>query len=210
MLSVTNVLWRRLDLQGDLGAGRPCGSTMGVMGGPSATRTASNGEVFNDADVRFASEMIQHHAQALSMVDLTAGRPLDAEVEKLAEDIRAAQAPEIEIFTGWLIEWGEKVPETVRDHANAGHGDDSDHGSMQDHSDMPGMMSADQMEALSEASDTDFQSMWLEMMIDHHEGAVEMARTEQSEGRHRPAVELAKQIESSQSDEIELMQSLLG
>ena len=69
---------------------------------PAATRTATNGDVFNEADVRFASDMIQHHAQALAMVDLTVGRPLDAEVQDLADAIRDAQGPEIETMADWL------------------------------------------------------------------------------------------------------------
>ena len=58
----------------------------------------------NDADVAFASDMLQHHAQALSMVDLTMGRPLDPEVQQLAERIREAQAPEIQTFSEWLTD----------------------------------------------------------------------------------------------------------
>jgi uncharacterized protein (DUF305 family) len=167
------------------------------------TRTASNGDEFNDADVAFATEMIQHHAQALSMVDLTLDRPLDPEVAALAEDVRAAQAPEIEEMTDWLTAWGEPVPETVRDHANA-HGD----GEM-DMGDMPGMMSAEDMAALEAASDAEFQDLFLEMMIEHHEGAVDMAKDEQSDGHYAPAIDLAERIESSQTDEIELMQGLI-
>ncbi|KRE94321.1 hypothetical protein ASG76_13175 [Nocardioides sp. Soil774] len=168
----------------------------------------------DDADVAFASDMVQHHAQALSMVDLTLDRPLDPEVQALAEDIRAAQAPEIETMADWLTGWGEPVPETVRDHANAGHdmGDMSD--TMDDMGegtdDMPGMMSADDMDALESASDADFQQMWLEMMVEHHEGAVEMARTEQESGRFEPAVELAGQIIESQTTEIATMRELLA
>ena len=158
----------------------------------------------DDADVAFASDMVQHHAQALSMVDLTLDRPLDPEVQALAEDIRAAQAPEIETMADWLTGWGEPVPETVRDHANAGH----DMGEGTD--DMPGMMSADDMDALESASDADFQQMWLEMMVEHHEGAVEMARTEQESGRFEPAVDLAGQIIESQTTEIATMRELLA
>jgi len=168
------------------------------------TRTASNGDEFNDADVAFATDMIQHHAQALSMVDLTLGRPIDPEVETLAEDIRAAQAPEIEQMTDWLTAWDEPVPATMRDHANA-HGE----GDM-DMGDMPGMMSAEDMAALEGTPDAEFQERFLQMMIEHHEGAVEMAKTEQSDGRFGPAIELAEAIESSQTDEIALMQDLLG
>jgi uncharacterized protein (DUF305 family) len=168
------------------------------------TRTASNGDEFNDADVAFATDMIPHHAQALSMVDLTLDRPLDPEVQQLVEDIRTAQAPEIEQMTDWLTAWEEPVPETMRDHANA-HGE----GGLE-MGDMPGMMSAEEMAGLESASDAEFQDLFLEMMIEHHEGAIEMAKTEQSEGHFKPAVDLAKSIESSQTEEIELMQGLLG
>jgi len=75
----------------------------------------------NDADVAFATDMIQHHAQALSMVDLTVDRTLDPEVQQLADDIREAQGPEIETMSDWLQEWDEEIPETMRDHSNAGH-----------------------------------------------------------------------------------------
>ncbi|HJR38388.1 MAG TPA: DUF305 domain-containing protein [Nocardioidaceae bacterium] len=166
----------------------------------------------NDADVAFASDMIQHHAQALAMVDLTMDRPLDPEVEALAEDVRAAQAPEIETLAGWLTDWDEQIPETIRDHVNAGHGagDLSDSMRDLDHGDMPGMMSADDIDALENTSDTEFQEMWLEMMIEHHEGAIEMAKSEQEDGRYKPAVDLAGDIVDSQSQEVATMQDLIG
>ena len=165
----------------------------------------------NDADVAFAGDMIQHHAQALAMVDLTMDRPLDPEVEALAEDIRAAQTPEIETLAGWLTDWDEQIPETIRDHVNAGHGagDLSDSMRDLDHGDMPGMMSADDIDALENTSDTEFQEMWLEMMIEHHEGAIEMAKSEQEDGRYKPAVDLAGDIVDSKSQEVATMQDLL-
>jgi uncharacterized protein (DUF305 family) len=169
------------------------------------THTASNGDEFNDPDVDFASDMIQHQAQALAMVDLTMGRRLDPQCQQLAESIRAAQGPEIEQMTQWLTDWDQPIPETMRDHANA-HGD----GEVDMDSDMPGMMSDDQMAELEAAEGAEFQRMWLEMMIEHHEGAVEIARTEQSDGRFEPAVDLAKDIESTQKDEIATMEALLG
>ena len=165
----------------------------------------------NDADVVFATDMIQHHAQALSMVDLTMGRPLDPEVERLAEDIRAAQGPEIETMSDWLTEWGEEVPPTMRDHSHAGHDTDGIGESMEgmDDAEMPGMMSAEEMTALEEAPDAEFQSMWLEMMVEHHEGAIEMAEQQQDDGRYRPAVELAASIIEAQQAEIDTMESML-
>lgn len=169
------------------------------------THTASNGDEFNDADVAFATDMIPHHAQALSMVDLTLNRELDPEVQQLAEAIRAAQAPEIEQMTDWLTAWDEPIPETMRDHANA-HGE----GGMETDSDMPGMMSEEEMSALENADDAEFQDLFLEMMIEHHEGAIDMAETEQDEGAFEPAIELARSIEASQEEEIAVMEDLLA
>ena len=171
---------------------------------PSATK-------HNDADVAFASQMLQHHAQALSMVDLTLERPLDPEVAERAEQIRAAQAPEIETFTDWMTDWDEEVPETMRDHSNAGH-DMGDMGESMEGMDtsMPGMMSAEDMTALEEAPDEEFQTMWLEMMIEHHTGAVEMAETHVEDGQYQPAIDLAKDIIASQNAEIETMEGLLS
>jgi uncharacterized protein (DUF305 family) len=165
----------------------------------------------NDADVAFATGMIQHHAQALSMVDLTIDRTLDPEVQQLADDIRAAQGPEIETMSDWLQDWDEEVPETMRDHANAGHDMEGMGDSMEGmDSDLPGMMSGEDFEALENASDADFQTMWLEMMIEHHEGAVEMARDQQESGQYEPAVDLAGDVVDTQTAEIEQMESLLG
>ena len=84
-----------------------------------AERTAANGDTYNDADVAFATEMIPHHADALVMVDMTQGRDLSPELTTLTEQIRDAQAPEIERMVDWLTAWKVEVPETSRDHANS-------------------------------------------------------------------------------------------
>jgi uncharacterized protein (DUF305 family) len=188
----------------------------GCSGDQDGGGAESGGSDHNGADVAFAGDMIQHHAQALAMVDLTVDRPLDPEVQALAEAIRAAQGPEIETMSDWLTEWGEPVPATVRDHVNA---EDDEHGGGHDTGDdtgddtgmdMPGMMSDEQMDELEAAPDGEFQGLFLEMMIEHHEGAIEMARTEQEDGRYPPAVALAEQIESAQEAEIATMQGLLS
>ncbi len=173
--------------------------------GQDSSSAIAESEDFNQADVDFATDMIQHHAQALSMVDLTVGRDLSRPVTTLAEQIRMAQGPEIESMVDWLNEWDQPVPETMRDHVNA-HGG----GEMEMGSDMPGMMSADEMEALEAAAGEEFEQLFLEMMIEHHEGAIEMATTEQSAGEHPEAIELAETIIDAQQDEIEQMEALLG
>jgi len=162
------------------------------------TSSSAPAAAHNDVDVTFATDMIGHHRQALEMADMAEGRDLDPDVEKLIDDIRAAQAPEIEKLEGWLEEWGEDVP------ADGGHGGHGMDGEM-----MPGMMSDEQMSELGRSKDAAFQRMWLTMMIDHHVGAVDMARAEVAGGEHEPAVELAQQIIDSQSAEIEQMRSML-
>jgi uncharacterized protein (DUF305 family) len=179
-----------------------------TLAGCSASESSTDGKGYNDADVDFASDMIQHHAQALQMVDLTLGRKLDAEVVTLTEQIRAAQAPEIEKMADWLEDWDQPVPETSRDHANA-HA--QEHGeSVEMNTDMPGMLSAKELESLESASGPEFQTMWLEMMIEHHEGAVEMAEAQVEEGSNAKAVAVAEDIISTQEREISTMQELLG
>jgi len=171
----------------------------------SGTSSAQPGAAFNGADVTFATSMIPHHQQALEMVDLTEGRTLDPAVRTLADQIKAAQAPEIDTMSGWLTDWGKPVP------AATGTGDDShDMGGMDMGSgDMPGMMSADEMAGLENASDAAFEAMWLRMMIRHHQGAVTMARTELADGRYDAATKLAQAVIDGQQAEIDQMSRLL-
>jgi uncharacterized protein (DUF305 family) len=177
-----------------------------------AEQTAANGDVFNDADVDFATAMIPHHAQALAMVDLTRGRELSAQVRQLTEDIQAAQGPEIEKMVDWLTEWDQPVPETMRDHANAEDSDGMSGHDMNDEtdSDMPGMMTDEELANLEAAQGQEFEDMWLEMMIEHHEGAIEMAQDEQADGAFELAIDLAESIETSQQAEIDHMRELLA
>jgi uncharacterized protein (DUF305 family) len=190
-----------------LGLTAACGDDAD-SGSPSASRTASNGDVFNDADVAFATDMIPHHAQAIQMVTLTDTRTLDPAVAQLAANIRAAQSPEVETMVDWLTAWGEEVPETSLDHSHGDH--DLDEMPDMSGEDMPGMMSPDEMQELSQAPDTEFRDQWLRMMKEHHEGAVEMARTEIAEGAFPDAVALARSIITTQEREIDEIDQLLA
>jgi uncharacterized protein (DUF305 family) len=180
---------------------------------PAAERTAANGDVHNDADVEFATEMIPHHADALVMVDMTQGRDLSPDFARLTEDIRAAQAPEIETMVDWLTAWGEEVPETSRDHVNShmgSHGDDEGDGGDDGGMGMDGMgMDPEDLAMLEDADGSSFETMWLQMMIEHHEGAIEMAEAQQEDGLFADAIALAESIEASQTAEIELMEDML-
>ena len=153
----------------------------------------------NQADVTFATEMIPHHAQAVTMADMVTGQDVSADFAQLAADIKAAQAPEIQTMAGWLQSWGEPVPATTHGMGMTG----MDHG-------MPGMMSDSQLQDLDDAAGSAFERMWLQMMIAHHQGAIEMAKTEQADGLYPPAIALAAHIEQTQTAEIALMQSMLN
>lgn len=152
----------------------------------------------NAQDVSFAQGMIPHHQQALEMAGLAADRASSAQVKDLAARIEKAQDPEIKTMTGWLKGWGEDVPESMPG---------MDHSA---HSGMAGMMDPGDMEKLEKASGKEFDTMFLTMMVEHHEGAVEMATTEKSKGEYTDAKSMADDIVTAQNAEIEEMNKLLG
>ncbi|MFD7367824.1 DUF305 domain-containing protein [Nocardiopsis alba] len=161
---------------------------------PENADTSQSGEQaaeYNQADVHFAQMMIPHHEQAVEMADLADDRAGD-EVRELAEEIRAAQGPEIELMEGFLDDWG----------AEAEHG--------MDPSDMDGMLSEDQMSELEGSEGDAFDTLFMEYMVLHHEGAVMMAEAELDEGVNEEARALAQEIIDAQEREIELMNDLLG
>lgn len=185
-----------------------CGGDEADPAASDTVRTASDGSEFNQADVDFVTKMIPHHAQAVQMVVMAQGRTLDPEVETLMQQIRDAQVPEIETMSDLLTTWEEPVPETSLDHANAGHGDGMDGMDGMEMDEMSGMMSESRMDDLDQAQGSGFQEMWLEMMTEHHEGAIEMAETEVEDGVSPDAIALAEQIIDSQTAEIETMKEL--
>ncbi|WP_406047936.1 DUF305 domain-containing protein [Streptomyces virginiae] len=160
---------------------------------PSASAPASQGQ-HNAADVAFAKGMIPHHRQGIEMAGLAASRAQSAEVKKLAEDTKRAQDSQIKTLSGMLTSWGEQVP---------AEGSHSAHG-------MAGMMSPQEMENLKNSSGATFDTAFMKLMIKHHEGAVEMAKTEKAQGVFPDAKIMADAIVTSHSAEIEQMNKLLG
>ncbi|MFI6010104.1 DUF305 domain-containing protein [Streptomyces sp. NPDC051243] len=183
-----------------------CGSDNGSDTGSGAQTPASasaedTAGAHNDQDVSFAQEMIPHHQQAIQMAKMASAQASSAEVKDLASRIEKAQDPEIETMSGWLESWGEDVPSSMPG---------MDHGGHSGSSDMPGMMDTEDMDELMDASGKDFDTMFLTMMVEHHEGAVEMATTEKDKGQYGPAKKLADDIITAQTAEIEEMNKLLG
>ncbi|WP_411104347.1 DUF305 domain-containing protein [Streptomyces sp. cmx-4-9] len=179
--------------------GHPAGSPSGTATG--TTSPATEPGQHNAADVAFATGMIPHHRQAVQMAGLAATRAQSPQVKRLAQEIKKAQDPEIATLSGWLTAWGEPVPAEGADasgHAGHGAGDGA------------GMMSAEEMDRLGKASGQAFDTAFMELMIKHHEGAVEMARTEQEQGAAAEAKALAVAVVTAQSAEIDVMKGLLG
>ncbi|TDC76713.1 DUF305 domain-containing protein [Micromonospora sp. KC606] len=166
----------------------------------SGSADTSAAAEFGDADVMFAQMMIPHHQQAVQMSDLAASRAQDAEVKRLAAQIKAAQAPEIATMTAWLTAWGRPVPSGS---PSGGHGSGDDHG-------MPGMMSDVDMTELAAASGVEFDRKFVTMMIEHHEGAITMAEDEIAKGANAEVKALAQQIRTSQRAEIDIMKKILA
>ncbi|MEU5597584.1 DUF305 domain-containing protein [Streptomyces sp. NPDC020298] len=172
----------------------------------SAGATAGAG-AHNAQDVSFAQGMIPHHQQALEMARLAADRASSAKVKDLAARIEKAQDPEIRTMSGWLKSWDEKVPTSGSSMGSMPGMDPSAHAGM---AGMAGMMDDKDMEKLEKASGTGFDTMFLTMMVKHHQGAVEMATTEKTKGRYGAATAMADDIVTGQTAEITEMNKLLG
>lgn len=177
-----------------------CSSDAGVTetGVAESSETTQVTAEANGADVMFAQMMIPHHEQAVVMADLAVDRAEDPQLLDLAAQIKAAQAPEIELMASWLEQWG--APRISGDEAMMSHGS---HG-------MQGMLSDEQIDALASTSGATFDAMFAEYMIEHHEGAVAMANDVLAQGSNPEVAQLAEEIIVTQEAEIEQLQSFLS
>ena len=176
---------------------------------PAATPAPDASADHNDADVVFAQMMIPHHAQAVEMSDIILSKPdVPADVAALAATIKAAQVPEIETMTGWLDAWNQPTEpaDGHSGHGKDGHGTDG-HGT--DGHGMSGMVDEEGLDQLKAAPGVEASRLFLEQMIGHHEGAVDMAKQELSAGKHAGAIQLARDIITAQEAEIAEMKQLL-
>ncbi|GAA3400985.1 MULTISPECIES: DUF305 domain-containing protein [Pseudarthrobacter] len=197
-LSVAAALAASLGLAGcATDAGSSGGSTMPMnhgSSGPASSMMPDASAGHNPADIAFSQMMIPHHAQAVEMSDMILAKPdMPADVTALATKIKDAQAPEIDTMTGWLEDWN--VPAMMSDHS--GHG-------------MTGMVDSAGMEKLKDAQGTDAVRLFLEHMIGHHEGAIDMAQQEISAGKHPESIQLARDIITAQEAEIAEMKEMLA
>ena len=183
------------------------GSTPAGTQPPSSQQQAPD---HNQADVTFAQAMIPHHAQAIEMAQLAPDRAQSPQVKDLANRIEQAQGPEIETMTAWLRAWNAEVPPVGQGGMGHGGGMDPDRGmDPGGMGPMQGMMNGQQMQQLDQATGAEFDRLFLQMMIMHHEGAVTMARTELESSKNPEATQLAQQIIDAQQAEIQEMRALL-
>lgn len=168
-------------------------------GSPEGPATES---AWNHADVAFAQMMIPHHAQALAMAELAPDRAASPQVRALAERISAAQAPEIMTLAAWLDDRDMEVP---RAHEQAGAWDHAQHG----HDGMAGMLTQAEMDRLATSEGRRFDRLFLQGMIAHHRGALEMAGDVAVTGADLRISEMAADISAGQAAEIARMRGLL-
>ncbi|WP_327142063.1 DUF305 domain-containing protein [Nocardia sp. NBC_01327] len=171
-------------------------TSMSGMDHGSATSTAAQPATrsdFNDADVTFLQMMYPHHAQAVDMAKLVPSRSQNQQLITLAKNVEQAQAPEMQQMTTLLQAFGKGAPSDTMGHEG-----------------MAGMMSADQMKSLEALSGPEFDRQWMQMMIEHHRGAIAMANTELASGTNADAKAMAQAIVTGQQAEIDQMNTMLA
>jgi uncharacterized protein (DUF305 family) len=150
---------------------------------------------YNADDVSFATNMIPHHQQAVELSALVPDRSTNPEVVGLAQQVAAAQQPEIETMKVFLVQWKENPD------AGSGH---QGHGAP-----MAGMVDEDTMTKLQSLNGPEFDKLWLESMISHHQGAIEMARAEVANGQNVDVKSMAQTMIDTQQGEIGQMKQML-
>jgi uncharacterized protein (DUF305 family) len=167
----------------------------GLPGEPARTLPAGEAgqaaqkPAFNDADVKYVRMMIQHHQQAIEMTGLVPARGARAEVKSIASRIADTQGPDIKAMEAWLVK--NKAPQHEM------------------HDAMPGMATAEQLAALRAASGPAFDTMFLRLMIAHHEGAVAMGTELLQTGSDVFVEEMAQDVLVTQQKEISQLKSML-
>lgn len=150
-----------------------------------------------DADIAFMQMMIEHHDQAVTMTEWVDERTTDRDLRLLAERMRISQEDEIEFMVRWLQDRGTPL-----------QGDHADHAAGM----MPGMLTEEQLEELEAATGEDFERLFLQSMIQHHAGALEMVADLRAAGggMEISVSRFANDVEGDQGIEISRMQQMLA
>ena len=164
-----------------------------ALASSSASASASDAAAHNSDDVMFAQMMIPHHEQAVELAAMVPQHTTNADLIKLAGEILKQQQPEINIMKTDLVGWGVNPDDPT------GH---SSH--------MSGMVDDATVAKLKTLQGNDFDKLWLQSMISHHEGAISMAKPEVANGKNADLKELAQGIITGQQEEIDQMKKMLA
>ena len=187
-------------------APQPITSAPGGLAAVAQAKPDSARYPYTDADVRFMSSMIHHHAQAIVMAGLAPTHDASDPVRRLAERVINAQNDEIATMQRWLRDRRQPVPEP------SPTGMKMTHGGVEHEMLMPGMLTPDQMKELDAARGKDFDRLFLRFMIQHHQGAVSMVKdlfASYGAGLDETVFKFASDVNVDQSTEIERMQTML-
>lgn len=185
---------------------QPATSARGENSSVVQARADSARYPYTEADVRFMSSMISHHAQAIVMADWAPTHGASDAVRRLAERVINAQQDEIGTMQRWLRDRQQPVPEARPT------GMKMMHGGVEHEMLMPGMLTPDQMKELDAAGGKEFDRLFLTFMIQHHKGAVSMVKDlfgSYGAALDETVFKFASDVNVDQSTEIERMQTML-
>jgi uncharacterized protein (DUF305 family) len=147
---------------------------------------------FNETDVMFLQMMVAHHAPADEMLALARTRATREEVKTLAAAVQVTQTDESKTMTEWLRSWGEPLVSTAGADAHAAHGGALPQGDAE-------------IKALKEASNADFDRVFITIFSGYQQTAVTLARMEINGGASSNALDLAQRVDKNRRAQIELM-----
>jgi uncharacterized protein (DUF305 family) len=160
----------------------------------STATTSEQVAAHNAHDIMFAQMMIPHHQQAVDLAALVPDRSTNPAVVKLAATISGEQQPEIAAMKALLVQW-DVGPDASADNSDML---------------MAGMVDDATMAKLKTLKGADFDTLWLQSMISHHQGAIEMAGGEVAGGQNVDMISMAQKIVTAQQAEIDQMKQMLG
>jgi uncharacterized protein (DUF305 family) len=163
---------------------------------PHPTTTTDTVAAHNADDIMFAQMMIPHHEQAVELAGLASEHSTNQALLALASTISAQQQPEINAMKALLLQW-EVDPNAMGDHGGHGAG-------------MQGMVDDATMTKLKSLNGPQFDTLWLQAMIGHHQGAIEMAKAEIANGQSVDMKAMASNMVAAQQAEIDQMKQMLG
>lgn len=158
----------------------------------------STGPGSDSADAGFVRDMMTHHAQAVDMATIVRDYTEDPAMRQLALDIMLTQQSQIGQMQGWLSVWGYPIASV--DPAMSWMGMPGS---------MPGMATPEQLNQLRDLQGAEADGLFLELMILHHRGGVQMAEAALANAKTTQALVLAQSVRDAQTSEIELMQGIL-